>query len=74
MPLSLSLTLYIRLTATGKSFFIHKINKYKTIMKEKSKIKLKKVRNGYILYKINGNGAHSHFFNRRAARKCQRYK
>ena len=42
-------------------------------MKEKSKIKLKKVRNGYILYKINGKGAHSHFFNRRAARKCQRY-
>ena len=42
-------------------------------MKRKSKIKLKKVRNGYILYSLSKKGAHSHFFNRRAARKCQTF-
>ena len=42
-------------------------------MKEKSKIKLKKVRNGYILYSLSKKGAHSHFYNRRAARKCQTF-
>lgn len=38
-----------------------------------NKIKIKKVKNGYILYRVNGNGAHSHFFNRRAARRCLTY-
>lgn len=36
-------------------------------------IKIKKVKNGYILYDVRGGGNHSHFFNRRAARRCLTY-
>ena len=36
-------------------------------------IKIKKVKKGYILYDACGGGNHSHFFNRRAARRCLTY-
>ncbi len=36
-------------------------------------IKIKKVKKGYILYDDRGGGRHSHFFNRRAARRCLTY-
>ena len=36
-------------------------------------IKIKKVKKGYILDDACGGGKHSHFFNRRAARRCLTY-
>lgn len=33
-------------------------------------LKIKRVRNGYILYDVNGNGRHSHFPTYNCARTC----